>query len=89
MGWRWRWLPAERRRGSGPVALERHSERPRGLWRRTAGRYVLRGGNPQSLEGDPPKGFIVVIGFDSVEKARAWHDSPEYSAIRPFRQSRD
>ena len=34
-----------------------------------------------------PKGFIVVIGFDSVEKARAWYDSPDYAAIRPFRQS--
>ncbi len=50
--------------------------------------YVVRGGgNIQSLEGEPPKGFIVVIGFDSVEKAREWYDSPAYSAIRPFRQS--
>jgi len=52
------------------------------------GHYVVRGGgNIQSLEGEPPKGFIVVIGFDSVEKAREWYDSPAYSAIRPFRQS--
>lgn len=29
----------------------------------------------------------MVIGFDSVEKAREWYDSPAYSAIRPFRQS--
>jgi len=34
-----------------------------------------------------PKGFIVVIGFDSVEKAREWYDSPAYAAIKPFRQS--
>jgi uncharacterized protein (DUF1330 family) len=32
-----------------------------------SGRYVVRGGNPQSLEGDAPKGRFVVIAFDSVE----------------------
>jgi uncharacterized protein (DUF1330 family) len=41
----------------------------------------------QGLEGEPPKGYVVVIGFDSVEKAREWYDSPAYTAIRPFRQS--
>jgi uncharacterized protein (DUF1330 family) len=51
------------------------------------GHYVVRGGNTQALEGEPPKGYIVVIGFDSVEKAREWYDSPAYAAIRTFRQS--
>jgi uncharacterized protein (DUF1330 family) len=50
------------------------------------GHYVVRGGKVQSLEGEAPKGYVVVIGFDSVEKAREWYDSPEYKAIRPFRQ---
>jgi len=70
-----------------PVALTKYSEKAPQIVASHGGRYVVRGGNPQSLEGDPPKGFMVVIGFDSVEKARAWYDSPEYSAIRPFRQS--
>jgi uncharacterized protein (DUF1330 family) len=51
------------------------------------GHYVVRGGKVQGLEGEAPKGYVVVIGFDSVEKAREWYDSPEYKAIRPFRQS--
>jgi uncharacterized protein (DUF1330 family) len=45
-----------------------------------AGRYVIR-------EGEAPKGYIVVIGFDSVEPARARYDSPAYSAIKPIRQT--
>jgi len=49
-------------------------------------RYVIRGGKTTALEGEPPKG-IVVIAFDSVEKARAWYESPAYSAIRPLRQA--
>lgn len=48
--------------------------------------YVIRGGKTQALEGEPPKG-IVVIAFDSVEKAREWYDSPAYAAIKPIRQS--
>jgi uncharacterized protein (DUF1330 family) len=48
--------------------------------------FVVRGGKTQALEGEPPKS-IIVIAFDSVEKAREWYDSPAYSAIRPIRQS--
>jgi len=28
-----------------------------------------------------------MIGFDNVEKAREWYDSPAYQAIKPIRQS--
>jgi uncharacterized protein (DUF1330 family) len=48
--------------------------------------FIVRGGKPQALEGSPPQG-IVVIAFDSVEKAREWYDSPAYRAIKPIRQS--
>lgn len=47
--------------------------------------YVVRGGKTQALEGQPPKG-IVVIAFDSTEKALAWYNSPAYEAIKPLRQ---
>ena len=49
--------------------------------------FIVRGGRPQSLDGgEAPKG-VVVIAFDSVEKAREWYDSPSYQAIKPLRQS--
>jgi uncharacterized protein (DUF1330 family) len=49
--------------------------------------FIIRGGKPQSLDGgEAPKG-VVVIAFDSVEKAREWYDSPAYQAIKPLRQS--
>ncbi len=47
--------------------------------------YVVRGSKTQALEGQPPKG-IVVIAFDSTEKALAWYNSPAYVAIKPIRQ---
>ena len=49
--------------------------------------FIVRGGRPQSLDGgEAPKG-VVVIAFDSVEKAREWYDSPAYQAIKPLRLS--
>lgn len=41
---------------------------------------------PQALEGEPPKG-IVVIAFESAARAREWYDSPAYQAIKPIRQN--
>jgi uncharacterized protein (DUF1330 family) len=49
--------------------------------------YLARSSKIQGLEGEAPKGGIVVIAFDSAEKAREWYDSPAYAAIRPIRQS--
>ena len=50
------------------------------------GRFIVRGGKTDTLEGAAPK-RIIVIAFDSMEKARGWWDSPAYAAIRPIRHS--
>lgn len=47
--------------------------------------YVVRGGETEALEGQPPKS-IVALAFDSAEKAPAWYNSPAYEAIKPLRQ---
>ena len=49
-------------------------------------RFIVRGGKPEALEGEPPQS-IVVIAFDSVEKAREWYESPPYAAIKALRLS--
>jgi uncharacterized protein (DUF1330 family) len=50
-------------------------------------RLVVSTSRIQALEGDPPKDRVVIIEFDSVQKAREWYDSPAYAAIKPIRQS--
>ena len=50
------------------------------------GHYLVRGGKIQAVEGEVPK-RIVVIAFDSAEKARNWEYSPAYEAIKPIRHS--
>ena len=46
----------------------------------------MRGGEPVPLEGESPKGRLVIIEFDSMEKAKAWYNSPAYTQLRPTRQ---
>ena len=46
----------------------------------------VRGGAVQVLEGDWTPGRMVILKFPSVDKARAFYDSPEYAAARKARE---
>jgi uncharacterized protein (DUF1330 family) len=51
------------------------------------GRYLVRGGKTEKLEGTlEPKRFVV-LEFPSLERARAWWDSEEYRKPKALRQS--
>ena len=44
------------------------------------GRYVVRNELPEGLEGEwPPGRRLVVLEFDSTERAREWYHSPSYA----------
>jgi uncharacterized protein (DUF1330 family) len=49
------------------------------------GRFLVRGGNSQVLEGDWPQRRRVIIEFPSFEQARKWFDSPEYEKPKALR----
>jgi uncharacterized protein (DUF1330 family) len=49
------------------------------------GRYLVRGGAYDVLEGNWRPERLVVVEFESMEKARAFYDSPEYVAARRAR----
>ena len=51
------------------------------------GEYVVRGGQPERLDGPAPPDRLVVLRFDSRAAARAWRNSPEYLAILPIREA--
>jgi uncharacterized protein (DUF1330 family) len=51
------------------------------------GRFLVRGGKVETLEGDwAPKRFVIVE-FPSVEKAKAWWASTEYAQAKALRQA--
>jgi uncharacterized protein (DUF1330 family) len=69
-----------------PATFQKYAEKAPGTIAASNGHYIIRGGKSMSIEGEPPKRFVV-IAFDSVEKAKAWEDSPAYEAIKPIRHS--
>ena len=51
------------------------------------GRFVVRGGKAQVLEGEWPERRRVLIEFPTVDAARKWFDSPEYEKPKALRQA--
>jgi uncharacterized protein (DUF1330 family) len=43
------------------------------------GRYLVRGGAAEAVEGGPPPKNIIVAEFPSMEVLRQWYASPEYA----------
>lgn len=50
------------------------------------GKYLTRGGAASTLEGDWSPSRVVILQFESVDKAKQWIDSPEYREARALRQ---
>ncbi len=51
------------------------------------GRYLVRSGKSEVLDGDWQPRRLVVLEFDSVEKAKAWRNSPEYAEAKKVRDT--
>jgi Domain of unknown function (DUF1330) len=54
-----------------PEGLKPYSARVASTFEPFGGRYIVRGGTIAPLEGEAPKGRIVIIAFESIEKAQA------------------
>jgi uncharacterized protein (DUF1330 family) len=51
------------------------------------GKFIVRGGPCETLEGDWEPGRIVVLEFPSMENAKAWWSSSGYAPAKALRQS--
>ena len=47
------------------------------------GKYLARAGRTEKLEGEWIPKRLVILQFDSIERAKEWLDSPEYSQVKP------
>ena len=50
------------------------------------GRYLVRGGDVEVLEGEAPTGRTVVLEFPTLQAALDWYRSDEYTEIRQIRE---
>ena len=49
------------------------------------GKYVVRGGAIEPIEGDWAPKRLVILEFESVERVKQWHDSEDYRPVMEMR----
>jgi uncharacterized protein (DUF1330 family) len=69
-----------------PAKYENYKALSPGAIAAHGGKFLVRGGKTSVLEGDWNPTRLVVVQFDSMEKARAFYDSPEYRKAREARK---
>ena len=70
-----------------PEAYERYKAAVPATLAAYGGKFLVRGGHAEVLEGNWEPNRIVVVEFESIEKAKAWWSSHEYAAPKQLRQS--
>ena len=68
-----------------PAGFEQYRKQVSATVEKYGGKFLVRGGPIQTLEGDWKPKRIVVTEFPSVEQARRWYDSEEYCALKALR----
>ncbi len=58
-----------------------------GIIAKFGGRFIVRGGKVENLEGTPPKSRNVIIEFPSYEQAQNFYNSEEYGKIIGIRHA--
>jgi uncharacterized protein (DUF1330 family) len=51
------------------------------------GKFIVRGGTAEVLEGEWPQRRRVILEFPSVEAAKRWWNSPEYEKPKALRRA--
>jgi len=62
-------------------AFERYRAGVPAVIKRFGGRYVVRGGAAQNLEGDWQPRRMVILEFPTMEKLKAFYDSDDYAEL--------
>jgi uncharacterized protein (DUF1330 family) len=62
-------------------AFERYRAGVPAVIERFGGRYVVRGGAAQNLEGDWQPRRMVILEFPTMEKLKAFYDSDDYAEL--------
>ncbi len=50
------------------------------------GRFIVRGGRTETLEGGWAPKRLIVLEFPTMEQAQKWYRSPEYAPLIKLRQ---
>lgn len=68
-----------------PDTYQTYAAQVPALVARHGGTYLVRGGNPQPVEGDWSPSRVVVLQFPDEAAARAFNDDPDYAPVKAIR----
>lgn len=68
-----------------PAAMEEYRKHAPATVAKYGGRFIVRGGAHQTVEGDWKPNRLVVLEFPSMEQAKRWYDSEEYREPKAMR----
>ena len=68
-----------------PAAMEEYRKLVPATLAKYGGRFGVRGGAHQTLEGEWKPKRLVVLEFPSLEQAKRWYDSDEYREPKAMR----
>ena len=68
------------------VGYEEYKKQAAATVHKHGGKYIVRGGKTEVLEGDWNPKRIVILEFESMERAKEWLNCEEYREPRKMRQ---
>lgn len=69
-----------------PAQYEEYKKAVPAAISRYGGRYLVRGGEVEVMEGSHDGRRLVMLEFPTMEDIRAWWASPEYQAAKKLRE---
>jgi uncharacterized protein (DUF1330 family) len=68
-----------------PVVYEDYKKQASDTVHKYGGKYIVRGGTTELLEGAPDPKRIVILEFPTMERAKEWLNCEEYREPRRLR----
>ena len=68
-----------------PIGYEEYKKQAGATVAQHGGKYIVRGGKTEVLEGDWKPKRIVVLQFESMQRAKEWLNCEEYREPRKMR----
>jgi|RhiMetdeSRZDD1v2_1073273.scaffolds.fasta_scaffold83965_2 uncharacterized protein (DUF1330 family) len=69
-----------------PARFEEYRSKVPATIERYGGKYLVRGGRLETIEGEWKPKRIVVLEFPTLEQAKRWYDSEEYRPLKELRR---
>ncbi len=70
-----------------PETYSKYTDRTPPIVKRHGGRFLTRGEDVVTMEGDPYEARMVILEFPSMDDVNAWMEDPEYVEVMTFRHA--